>query len=129
MSTWDMYSEKAEAAVDAFYGEPVRLLPYRVVSGYMQGATPDTSRQTVDGVGYLVSRSAMLKGNDAMISKRLEADMLIKIQDKYLVNIRANDRIVLLDPKRNNTVCEIAYIEPSVNGRSVVHLLLVTGNE
>lgn len=125
MSAWDLMHLQAEDKIDGFFGEQVRLLPYKVAQGYTTSASPDTSRQVVEAVGYLLSKHAALSMDGSMNTKRLEADFLLKVQIKYLTDIRANDRVILLDTKRYNQLCEIAYIEPAVNDRAIVHLLMV----
>lgn len=125
MSAWDVMHMQAEDQIDSFFGETCQLMPYKIEGGYTAGAVVDGSRDVVEAVGYLVSKMATLRSEDAMNTKRLEADFLLRVQTKYLTEIRANDRVLLTDPKRENTLCEIAYIEPAVNNRAILHLLLV----
>lgn len=125
MSAWDVMHLQAEDQIDAFFGESVQLMPYKITQGYTTGASVDSSRPVVEGTGYLVNKMATLRSEDAMNTKRLESDFLLRVQTKYLAEIQANDRVLLTDPKRDNTLCEIAYIEPAVNNRAILHLLLV----
>lgn len=127
MSAWDLMHLQAEDQIDNFFGEKIRLMPYKVSTGYTTGAVIDTSRSVVEGVGYLVNKHANLRTDEGMTTKRLESDYLLRVQTKYLGSTRPNDRVLLLDPKRDNQLCEIAYIEPAVNDRAVLHLLLVKG--
>jgi hypothetical protein len=125
MSAWDVMHLQAEDKIDEVFGEPVRFMPYKVAQGYTTGATPDGSRSVVDGVGYVLNKHAALSKDGDVNTKRLESDYLLKAQIKYLTNIRANDRVALLDAKRQGALCEIAYIEPAVNDRAVIHLLMI----
>ncbi len=125
MSAWDVVHLQAEDKIDEIFGEAVRFLPYKITQGYTTAAVPDASRPVKEGVGYLLSKHSALNKDDMGNTKRLEADFLLKVQIKYLTDIRANDRLILLDAKRHNQLCEIAYIEPAVNDRAIVHLLML----
>lgn len=123
MSQFDALAAKMEKSVDDFYGEDVQFLPFKD-GGYTTGATVDSTRPVTDARAVVVSkRSAMKASSSAFITKRLEADVLLEVRDQYMANVQNNDRVVLLDPKRKNLVCEISFIEPSTNGRAFLHLM------
>lgn len=127
MPTWQDYENTLETAIDGFYGENIRLIPMHVVEGYTAGATEDTSRSIVEAVGYPLIKGSMSKAAGAFISKRTEADHIVRVDKKYLTDIREKDRVLFLATRRNNLLCEISFIEPSMSARKTIHLMTVEG--
>lgn len=122
---WDQHTATVEEAIDGFYGAAIRLMPYKE-GGYSTPAQPDNTRPVVSGIGYLMSKNAaMTAPGGAFISKRLDADLLLRVQPKYLTSTQDHDRIMFTAGTRINQVYEVAFIEPSANGRPVLHLLKV----
>ncbi len=121
------YADLLETKIDEYYGESIRLMPYKE-GGYLTGAQVDSSRPVVEGIGVPISKGgAMVSAPSAFISKRLEADFLLEVQKKYLTTTQEHDRVLFLQTDRSNLLCEISFIEPSANGRPVLHLMKVVG--
>jgi hypothetical protein len=127
MAAWDAYQLTLESAVDDMFGEPIKLMPYNTGS-YSTPAAPDNTRDVVDAVGIVVAKGSSLMAANSFISKRLDADLIIEIQEKYLTTTQANDRLQFLAANRNNLVCEISFIEPNTNGRPTLHLIKAKDN-
>lgn len=124
MPTGPALSARLETAIDAQWGEVVQLLPYHKTE-YMTEYQPDPGRQIVNAVAYPVGRGTFLRsaGNASFIARRAEADLLLSVQDKYWKgNIRQHDRVILTE-RADEPRCEISWIEPGMNYRSVFHLL------
>lgn len=112
-----------EAAVDAQFGEPIEILPYRP-SDYMGAYEPDPTRTVHQGVGYVVGRQTFLRGagTGEFNVRRAQADMILSVQDKYFNGTKQHDRVRLID---RNTTMEISYLEIGANKRVIAHLLWV----
>lgn len=126
MTTPQSLATTLDLAVDAQWGEPFVMTPYKVAR-QMADPAVDNSRSVVNGVGYVVGRfSGLQKAAGDFLTKRAEADMLLSVRDQYLGTVRKGDRITLT--QRSQTL-EVSYLEPgSVNGRTVIHLLRLPSN-
>lgn len=125
MPTWNDLMATANQTVDDMFGVAIRLLPYNT-GGYLSDAQPDNSREARDAIGVPMSKEAMMKaaGTSSFISRRLDADELIEIQERYVGDTRANDRLTYNSAP--DVMWEIAYIEPpNHNGYRCLHLMTV----
>jgi hypothetical protein len=122
--------DQLDVAVDAQYGEPIELRPYKPGAQYMTTPVVDSSRPVTQAVGYVVGKGTMLRaaGSSSFMLKRADAELFIKVRDQYLVNTRQGDHVALKDPRRGGAVYEISFIEPGTNFRQVLHLLQVAAS-
>lgn len=123
--TWAQYTSTVESAIDSFYGESIQLKPYKEGS-YTTAAQPDPTRQVVSGLGYLMSKNAAMQASaGSFISKRLNADLLLRVRPQYLSQTQDHDRVEFTTGVHVGQVYEVSFIEPSANGRPVLHLMKV----
>jgi hypothetical protein len=110
-----------EAMIDAQFSEPIRIIPLKT-GGTLKGPLVDTTRNAIDTVGYPLGPAAAVRagGSSEFISRRAEADLLLKVQTKYLTDVRKGDRVELTN---RAMTCEISFIEDGVHGRSTLHLI------
>ncbi len=125
MVEFSKHQDALETAVDQMYGEAVVFRQYQT-GGYQSSPSVDGSRPVTTAIGYVTSRGSAMRpaGGATVISRRLEADYLLRVLSKYLVNVKEHDRVEFPET-RQGEVFEISYIEPSANGRPILHLMRV----
>lgn len=124
MADWDSLNGLVNTTINGFYGEPVKLLPYKEAGGGFANPQPDGSRSELITVAYIIGRGTFMRGTGELTKKRASADWLMSIEEEKLANFKKGDRVILT--KRSTTqMYEMGYQEDSSNGRPRVHLIKV----
>jgi hypothetical protein len=124
MADWDSLNNLVNQNIDAFYGEPVRLLPYKPAGGGFSTPSPDGSRSERVTRAYVISKGTFMRGSGELARKRASADILMAIEEDRLATFRKGDRVILTK-RSTSQMYELSYVEESTNGMPKVHLLRV----
>lgn len=109
--------------VDDVFGGPITIYPYK--AKYLGAPIPDPDREVKTGVGVVQSATAAIAnalraaGSLAFLSRRAEADVLLRVDLKYLGDTKQGDRVYVDELE---ATYEISYMEEPVLRRVIMHL-------
>jgi hypothetical protein len=130
---WRELVSRADAAIDAQFGEDVRFLPWH--RGEYDDGTPDTSRPTVDARAIMrldldtvgAGGGPVERVGQTFASRTVNEPVRLSVDGDAVraADLRQGDRVHSLDPKRAGTVdewFEIKWLGADAAGRVNVHL-------
>jgi hypothetical protein len=133
VSVFDEIAASADAAVDAVFGEPVRIEP-RLTGGYTDAAAdPDRPVRTVTGVIRMQSSRETLAGQSRDRATGLSIvggrPTILHLSAAVLVSLgyplRKGDRVIRVTKDADNAF-EVGSIEPADLGDAFIHLVIAS---